>query len=119
MVNHFCNNFWFDLPVLLGQFLALGLDGMHTFVKHTCQAREAYGTDHQAQDKSNYKITHSRSLYNAHAVELSGAVSVSFNGTMDSVFCTFSQFLAVGKKHSRVVLGNASGIPSVPLLAEV
>jgi len=48
MVNHFCNNFWFDLPVLLGQFLALSLDGLYAFVKHSSNARKSNGTDHQA-----------------------------------------------------------------------
>ena len=48
MVNHFCNNFWFDLPVLLGQFSALGLDGLDPSVKHSSNARKSNGTDHQA-----------------------------------------------------------------------
>jgi hypothetical protein len=38
MVNHFCNNFWFDLPDLLGQFFALSLDGLDAFVKHSSNA---------------------------------------------------------------------------------
>jgi hypothetical protein len=48
MVNHFCNNFWFDLPDLLGQFFALSLDGLDAFVKHSSNARKSYSTDHQA-----------------------------------------------------------------------
>ena len=48
MVNHFCNNFWFDLPDLLGQFFALSLDGLDAFVKHSSNARKSNGTDHQA-----------------------------------------------------------------------
>jgi hypothetical protein len=47
MVNHFCNNFWFDLPVLLGQFLAGLLDGVDTSVKHSSNARKSNGADHQ------------------------------------------------------------------------
>ena len=48
MVNHFCNNFWFDLPVLSGEFFALVLDGLDAFVKHSSNARKSNGTDHQA-----------------------------------------------------------------------
>ena len=62
MVNHFCNNFWFDLPVLLGQFLALSLDGLDAFVKHSSNARKSNGTDHQAQNESNYYVAHIISL---------------------------------------------------------
>ncbi len=56
---------------------------------------------------------------NAHTVELSRAVSVSFNGSHNSVLCTLGQFLAVCKKHSTVVRGNSSCIPGVPLLTKV
>ena len=88
MVNHFCNNFWFDLPDLLGQFLAGLLDGMDTFVKHTCQSGEAHCGNHQTKNNTKYEVTHTISLDNAHAVELSRAVSVSLDGSGNSVFGT-------------------------------
>jgi hypothetical protein len=47
-VNHFLLQSRFDLPVLLGQFPALGLDGLDAFVKHSSNARKSNGTDHQA-----------------------------------------------------------------------
>ena len=42
VVNQFLHNFWFDLPVLLGEFFALGLDLLDTFVQHTGNTTEAY-----------------------------------------------------------------------------
>ena len=48
MVNHFCNNFWFDLPDLLGQFPALSLYGLYAFVKHSSNARKSHSTNYQA-----------------------------------------------------------------------
>jgi len=34
------------LPESLGQFLALGLDGLHTLVEHSGNSRKANGTNH-------------------------------------------------------------------------
>ena len=115
LVNHFLHNFWLDLPVLLGEFFAGLLDGMHTFVKHTCQSGKAHGGNHQTKNSTKYEITHTISLENAHTVELSGAVSVSLDSTIDCAFGTYTQLLAVCKKHSMIVWGDRSGIPGIPL----
>ena len=58
MVNHFLHNFWFDLPVLLGEFFALGLDGLDTPVQHTGNATEAYSRDNNAQYKTRDEFAH-------------------------------------------------------------
>ena len=79
------------------------LDGMDASVEHTCQSGKAHSGYYQTKNKSKYKVTHTISLENAHTVELSVTVSVSLDGTMDVVFGTHSQLLAVSKKHSTVV----------------
>ena len=53
LVNLFLHNFWFDLPVLLGEFFALGLDLLDTFVHDTGNAAEAYACDNETQHKTN------------------------------------------------------------------
>ena len=58
LVNHFWHNFWFDLPVLLGEFFALGLDLLDTTVQHTGNAAEAHRGHNQAQYKSNDEFAH-------------------------------------------------------------
>ena len=58
VVNQFLHNFWFDLPVLLGEFFALGLDGLHTAVQHTGNTTEAYRGHNKTQYKSNQEFAH-------------------------------------------------------------
>ena len=53
LVNLFLHNFWFDLPVLLGEFFALGLDLLDTFVQHTGNTAEAHACDNETQHKTN------------------------------------------------------------------
>ena len=76
------------MPESLGQFLALGLDGLHTFIKHSSNARKANGTDHQAQNESNYEFAHDVSLYNFYTVQLSFVVAVALDSTGNGMTIT-------------------------------
>ena len=58
MVNHFCNNFWFDLPKLLSEFFALSLDGLDTPIHNASNSRKAHTCYYHAQNKSNDDFTH-------------------------------------------------------------
>ena len=62
LVNHFLHNFWFNLPVLLGEFFALGLDLLDALVQHTGNATEAHSRNHKAQNESNNKFNHHSTL---------------------------------------------------------
>ena len=77
------------MPESLGQFLALGLDGLNTLVKHSSNARKANGADHQAQNESNYEFAHDVSLYNFNTVQLSFAIAVTFYcaGNTEAITC--------------------------------
>ena len=48
LVNLFLHNFWFDLPVLLGEFFALGLDSLDATIHNASDSGEAHTCDHQA-----------------------------------------------------------------------
>jgi hypothetical protein len=58
LVNHFLHNFDSFLPKLLGQFLACLLDGMHTTIKDTSDARKSHSGHYQSQNESNDQFAH-------------------------------------------------------------
>ena len=58
VVNLFLHNFWFDLPVLLGEFFALGLNGLDAAVHDTGNTTEAHTGHNQPQYKTNNEFGH-------------------------------------------------------------
>jgi hypothetical protein len=107
------------LPESLGQFSALLLNGLDASVKNSSNARKSHGCHNQSQYKTNKKFAHDVSLLNAHAVELSATVPVSFDGTTYSDVCASGPFFTNCKKHLFVATGNGCDIPGVPLLTKL